>query len=305
MQKKQNWYVNQRKYHFIYKTTNLVNQKYYVGMHSTDDLDDGYIGSGTRLWRSIQYYGRENFIVEILEFLPDRESLREREAKIINEEFLKDPLCMNICKGGYGDWSQVNDNPVHVKVKNQRMIESQLKKFRSDPEYRARKCKSLSVSMKRSHENGTSKTWKDTYSWVGKNHSEETKQKMRASQAEKHVGEKNSQYGLRWMTKGTETVRVSVEEANVLEVQGWSRGKKDLSVKDLEKQNEKEKKRLFFIEDLKSKILTSTVDRTVRGWANKMSREINVSRPTIVGFMKEFLPHLYETSFFDLNMSRS
>ena len=64
MSKKENWYTNPRKFHFIYKTTCSVNGKYYYGMHSTDDLEDGYIGSGTKLWHSIKKHGLENFKME-------------------------------------------------------------------------------------------------------------------------------------------------------------------------------------------------------------------------------------------------
>lgn len=90
-------------YHFIYRTTNNVNNKFYIGMHSTSNLEDGYIGSGTRLWHSIKKHGKENFTCEILEFCTDRESLREREKAIVNIDLLEYPLCMNICKGGWGD----------------------------------------------------------------------------------------------------------------------------------------------------------------------------------------------------------
>ena len=44
----------EKKYHFIYKTTNLLSGKYYIGMHSTDNLDDGYLGSGYRLRLAIK-----------------------------------------------------------------------------------------------------------------------------------------------------------------------------------------------------------------------------------------------------------
>ena len=53
--------ASRRKYHYIYKTTCIINDKFYIGMHSTDNMEDGYIGSGKRLWHSINYHGKENF----------------------------------------------------------------------------------------------------------------------------------------------------------------------------------------------------------------------------------------------------
>ena len=92
----------QKKYHYIYRTTNLINRKYYIGMHSTDDLNDEYMGSGTYLKRSINKYGKENFNFEIIEFLLNREFLKNREKEIVNEEQLKNELCMNLKIGGEG-----------------------------------------------------------------------------------------------------------------------------------------------------------------------------------------------------------
>ena len=102
MEKKNNWYVNKKKYHFIYKTICNVTNKYYIGMHSTDNLEDGYVGSGTYLWRSIKRHGKENHSIEILEFLDDRESLKSRERELVNEETLTDLMCMNLRIGGEG-----------------------------------------------------------------------------------------------------------------------------------------------------------------------------------------------------------
>ena len=91
---------NQRKYHFIYKTVCLPTGKFYVGMHSTDLLDDSYLGSGKRLSRSVKKHGRENHKREIIESFNDRLSLIAREKEIITSELIKNPLCMNLILGG-------------------------------------------------------------------------------------------------------------------------------------------------------------------------------------------------------------
>lgn len=91
-----------KKYHYIYKTTCSLTKRFYYGMHSTDNLDDNYLGSGTELIKSIKRYGKEYHIKEILEYLDNRKELKKREAALINEEVKKDPLCMNLAKGGGG-----------------------------------------------------------------------------------------------------------------------------------------------------------------------------------------------------------
>ena len=63
----------EKKYHFIYKTTNVLSGRYYIGMHSTSNLDDGYLGSGNRLKLAVRKHGKENFIREILEYCESRE----------------------------------------------------------------------------------------------------------------------------------------------------------------------------------------------------------------------------------------
>lgn len=90
-----------RTYHYIYKITR-DDGKFYYGLHSTDNLDDGYFGSGMRLSRSIKKYGKDRHTKEIIEFLPSREAVKTREREIVNAELLKNEECMNLSLGGQG-----------------------------------------------------------------------------------------------------------------------------------------------------------------------------------------------------------
>jgi hypothetical protein len=56
-----------KKYNYVYITTNLINGKQYVGEHSTDNIEDRYLGSGFQLRMAIKKYGRKNFNKLILE----------------------------------------------------------------------------------------------------------------------------------------------------------------------------------------------------------------------------------------------
>lgn len=83
----------------IYKTTNLINGKFYVGKDEKNKPD--YLGSGINLQRAIKKYGKENFIKETLEVCLTREELVEREKYWIKETKAQ-KLGYNIADGGWG-----------------------------------------------------------------------------------------------------------------------------------------------------------------------------------------------------------
>ena len=90
------------KYYTIYKTTNLINNKFYIGLHTTDDLNDKYLGSGIFLKKAIKKYGVSNFKKEILHILKTKKEMISKEKEIVNEEFVKREDTYNMTKGGYG-----------------------------------------------------------------------------------------------------------------------------------------------------------------------------------------------------------
>jgi hypothetical protein len=93
----------EKKYHFIYKTICIKTNKYYLGMHSTDNLNDNYIGSGRNIRYSINTYGKENHITGIIEFCKTRKELIKREEEIVNLNEISNPNCINISIDG-GSW---------------------------------------------------------------------------------------------------------------------------------------------------------------------------------------------------------
>lgn len=55
----------EKKYHFIYKTIDTRNENFYIGMHSSDNLNDGYLGSGKRIRNIKQKHGKDVLKLEI------------------------------------------------------------------------------------------------------------------------------------------------------------------------------------------------------------------------------------------------
>lgn len=110
-------YQKDKKYHIVYKTTNLVNNNIYIGAHSTDDLNDDYIGSGDNILRAINKHGRENFKREILHIFSSPEEMFLKEAAIVDSEFIKRKDVYNIIVGGYGGHNKGSKGLKHMHRK--------------------------------------------------------------------------------------------------------------------------------------------------------------------------------------------
>ena len=92
--------MNPETKYVIYEVTNLVNGKTYIGQHITDDLEDGYLGSGKALKAAIKKYGRENFRREILLFARNEQALNILEMMAVTPEFCERKDNYNLKEGG-------------------------------------------------------------------------------------------------------------------------------------------------------------------------------------------------------------
>ena len=93
------------KQYYVYLTTNLINNKKYIGQHY-GELADNYIGSGSLLKKAIEKYGKDNFKKEILEICNSYDTMNEAERKWINfYNAVHDDNFYNIAEGGF------NSNP--------------------------------------------------------------------------------------------------------------------------------------------------------------------------------------------------
>ena len=88
--------------HYTYRIDNLINGKYYIGKHSSESLDDKYMGSGPLIKAAIAKYGIKNFKKTILKTFSTSEEAFEHEAQIVTMAEVNDPMCYNVQPGGKG-----------------------------------------------------------------------------------------------------------------------------------------------------------------------------------------------------------
>lgn len=118
----------------VYKITNLVNKKVYIGAHKTEDLNDGYFGSGVGLKRALRKHGKENFSKEILEVLSSEKEMYDKEKELV---FLSEQS-YNMTKGGKGGFSHIDNfgdkNPMRMSEETRKKVSEAQKSVRNDPD---------------------------------------------------------------------------------------------------------------------------------------------------------------------------
>ena len=193
-----------RKYNYFYKITNLINQHYYYGIHSTNNLNDNYMGSGSRLKIAYQKYGIENFKKEILRFFDTRKEALEYEEEVVNETLVNDTSCYNLIKGGYGDSAE--EHVCSIKG-NSFKKDNIVVKLKGTDKFFVVDKKDISTNLYE-------------YTWSNRHHTEESKEKTRKS-----MTPVNSTNPRIWVSKEGAHKYIRKELLNDFLQQGWQLGR--------------------------------------------------------------------------------
>ena len=284
-------------YHYFYKITNKINGHFYFGIHSTKNLNDGYMGSGKRLHSAYKKYGMDLFEKEIIKFFDTREDASDYEAKIVDESLLENSDCYNIRLGGdnvttigtvtakdcdgnivqitqkefdsnqdkyvgvtHGTLSAINIETGEVNritVDEYRENKHRFNSFINDKtcviDYNTNEYIWITLDdyyngdNKYKHSHADKVLVKDknnkcfivdvnddriksgelTLFWKGRQHSQKTKEKIKEAykKTNHQKGEKNSQFGTCWITKGGVNKKINKCEISLYESQGWRKGR--------------------------------------------------------------------------------
>jgi hypothetical protein len=212
------------KMHYLYKIKNKLNGKIYIGIHSTENIDDGYMGSGKLIVKSIKKYGKDNFTKTILEYCDSRESVIELEKKVVNQKFVDRRDTYNTTIGGSGinsSWKKSNET-IADKLKN-------------DPVWAELRSRNISLGINKAIKNGKCSTATREFQLIRnkKSISKESIEKRKLTYARKkhQQGENHALYGKRIVNNDISWKWVSKEEVENYLESGWKLGKVNLGKK--------------------------------------------------------------------------
>ena len=140
------------KHYIIYKITNLINGKIYIGKHRCNKLDDDYFGSGDRLRLAIDKYGLENFIFHLEMDLHSEEEMDLLEEMVVNKDFLARDDVYNLSRGGKNPCLYGKNNGFYGKTHSEEVSKMMHDKLTGVP---------LSEEHRKNIGNGIRKMYKD------------------------------------------------------------------------------------------------------------------------------------------------
>ena len=183
-------------FYTIYKITNNLNGKYYIGKHQTKDLNDGYMGSGKALRNAIKKHGINNFSKDILHIFETEKEMNDKEKELV----VLEESSYNLCPGGKGGFGYINENGLKIiSEKHRNSARIHMLNLHKNHSEKMQAGRILAKEARRKYLGPNA--------FFGKKHTEETKQKM-SNVHKKLFGPDNPSFGTFWVTNGSENRRV-------------------------------------------------------------------------------------------------
>ncbi len=158
-------------YYYLYEVTNLVNEKTYIGQHITDNLEDGYLGSGKALKSAIKKYGKDKFKKEVLLFARNEKALNILEMMAVTPEFCALKSNYNLKEGG----NSGRPNPeIREKMRRKKLGANNPNYGKPKTEEWKAKVRAANTGKKRSQE----AKLRISLACLGRRHTEEAKRKI-------------------------------------------------------------------------------------------------------------------------------
>lgn len=205
-------------YYTVYKITDKINGKIYIGKHQTKKLDDGYMGSGKYLTRAIGKHGIENFQKDLLFVFDTELEMDAKEKELVTEEFCLRSDTYNLCVGGQGGFSYINrtrDHHAHSQAAaNNRDYSLTDWSCNADPS----KTKATSDRNKELAKKGVF----DNFSFKGRKHTDAKKQKHSDFMSGRNTGSNHPQFGKTWITDGQQNKIIKSVDCIP---EGWYKGR--------------------------------------------------------------------------------
>lgn len=262
-------------YYTVYQVTNKINGKVYIGTHKTRDLDDEYMGSGVLIGRAIEKYGVGNFFKEILHVYDNPDDMYVREAELVNDEFLSEANTYNVMEGGKGGWDYVNsiltDEQLKSRAKNGRKKTNEVLEAKYGADWQAVVSKMGADALRQCRQENPERFRGRPSANKGVPISKEHREKISRANKGRFVGEKNPNYGKRWIHNVD-----TLEKDQLLPGQdlpeGWDFGQKP--PRQAEKKPRKERPTKYTDEVIQRAIKEAGSDNI-----SEIARALGVARP--------------------------
>lgn len=215
-----------KKYHYLYELRLKSDPRYYYrGKHSTDNLNDGYIGSGSRVKQLLQEYGKDCFTKTVYKFCKNLQEVLQEEELYVGTLWKTDPFCLNLTPGGaFSGKFDMTGVPVRPETREKERKNRLGKKASEETKQKISK---IHKGKKLTQEH----ILKIVQAHLGVPRKESTKQKVSAALKGKpksleHIKKmKECKLGRIWINNGNSSKLLLPEVAEEYLKQGWVRGR--------------------------------------------------------------------------------